>query len=190
MLRRGVDVRAHPSDNAIRCFQLRHPKVGNLHRFMIRSKQQILRFDVAMNHAAGMSVRQTRANLLQILKCAIEFQWRLPAQHRQVTPAEILENDVMKSCSAKIDGSAMAKATDNVGMADTIEGDCLVLKILNQRPLEFGVLIALQQNVECFDYYFAKLLVGRAPIARRVDLGITATTETLFNVVTTVKPAL
>ena len=70
----------------------------------------------------------------------------------------------------------MAKATDNVGMADTIERDCLVLKILNQRPLEFGVLIALQKNVECFDYYFAKLLVGRATIARRVNLSIAAAT--------------
>ena len=96
----------------------------------------------------------------------------------------------MKSCSTKIDSGAMTKATDNVGMADTIEGDCLVLKILNQRTLEFGILIALQQNVKCFDYYFAKLLVGGATIARRVNLSIAATTETLFNVVTTVEPAL
>src|SRR5258708_3245761 len=143
-----------------------------------------------MNHAACMSVRHSRADLLQILECAIEFQWRLPAQHRQVAPAEILQNDVMKSCSAKIHGGAMTKATDNVGMADTIERDCLVLKILNQRPLKFGVLIALQQNIKCFDYYFAKLFVRRATIARRVNLGITATTKTLFNVVTTVESAL
>src|SRR6266568_1620396 len=141
-----------------------------------------------MNHAASMGVRQSRANLLQILEGAIEFERRLPAQHRQVTAAEILQNDVMKSCSAKVDGRAMTEATDDVGMAHPIERDGLVLKILNQGTLEFGVLIALQQNVECFDYYSAKLLVGRAAIARRVDLGITATTETLFNVVTTVKP--
>src|SRR5437867_6774976 len=103
-----------------------------------------------MNHAAFMSVRQSGANLLQILECAIEFQWRLPAQHRQVSAAEILQNDVMKSGSAEIEGSAVTKATDNVGMTHPIERDCLVLKILNQGTLEFGVLIALQKNVECF----------------------------------------
>jgi hypothetical protein len=75
-------------------------------------------------------------------------------------------------------------------MAHPIERDRLVLKILNQRTLEFGILIALQKNVESFDYYFAKLLVGGATIVGRVNLSIAATTETLFNVVTTIEPAL
>src|SRR5437016_14064301 len=102
-----------------------------------------------MNHAAFMSVRQSGANLLQILECAIEFQWRLPAQHRQVSAAEILQNDVVKSGFAKIDGGTMAEATDNVGMAHAIERNCLVLKILNQRELDLSVVIALQQHGEC-----------------------------------------
>ena len=84
----------------------------------------------------------------------------------------------------------MTKTTDNVGMANAIESNRFVLKILDQRAFQFRILIALQQNVERLDDNAAKLLVRSAAIARDINLRVTSATETFFNIVTSIQPAL
>jgi hypothetical protein len=75
-------------------------------------------------------------------------------------------------------------------MPHAIEGDRLILKILDEGVFQIGVLITLQQDVERLDDYLAKELVGGGDIASQVNLGIAAAAQTVFDVVTTVDPAL
>src|SRR5229473_5942016 len=75
-------------------------------------------------------------------------------------------------------------------MTHAIQRSRFVLKVLNQSALEFGILIALEQDVESFDYYRAKTLISRGAVTRDINLGVTAATEAVFNVVTTIEPAL
>src|SRR5689334_17926882 len=102
----------------------------------------------------------------------------------------MLEHDVVKRYSLKIDRRPVTKTADDVWMTHAIQRHSFILKILNQGTFELRVLIALQKNIERFDYNLTKALVGGAAIARDINLGITAASKTFFNVVTTVDPAL
>ena len=42
----------------------------------------------------------------------------------------------------------MTKAADDIWMTNAIEGDRLILKVLDKRGFEFRILIALKQNIE------------------------------------------
>ena len=84
----------------------------------------------------------------------------------------------------------MTQATDDVGMAHSIERHGFVLKILNQRLFKFGVLVTLEQNIQGLDDDFAKALISGGGVARQIDFRITPAPQTLLNVVTSIEPAL
>jgi hypothetical protein len=46
----------------------------------------------------------------------------------------------------------MAQTTDNVGMAHTVERDCFVLEILNQRSFQLSVRRLVKKHVERLDH--------------------------------------
>lgn len=96
----------------------------------------------------------------------------------------------MKSCTGKINCRPVSEAADNVRVADAIEGDGLVLKILNQSSFELRILVTLKQDVQGFDYHTAELCIGCRAIAGHVYFGITTTTKTVFDVVAAVESAL
>src|SRR5713226_3432403 len=96
----------------------------------------------------------------------------------------------MKGGAGEIDRRAMSQTADDVRMTYAIKRSRFVLKILNQSALEFGILIALEQHVEGFDYYSAKALISRGPVTPDVDFGVAAATEAVFNVIPTIEPAL
>src|SRR5689334_9416020 len=78
----------------------------------------------------------------------------------------MLEHDVVKRYSLKIDRRPVTKTADDVWMTHAIQRHSFILKILNQGTFELRVLIALQKNIERFDYNLTKALVGGAAIAR------------------------
>src|SRR5260370_4618840 len=96
----------------------------------------------------------------------------------------------MKGGAAEIDRRAMSQTADDVRMTHAIQRSRFVLKVLNQSALEFGILIALEQDVESFDYYRAKTLISSGAVTRDINLGVAAATEAVFNVVATIEPAL
>src|SRR5260370_27981256 len=96
----------------------------------------------------------------------------------------------MKGRAAEIDRRAMSQTADDVGMTDAIQRSRFVLKVLNQSALEFGILIAVEQDVESFDYYRAKTLISSGAVTRDINLGVAAATEAVFNVVAAIEPAL
>src|SRR5437763_13622965 len=96
----------------------------------------------------------------------------------------------MKCGAIEIERGAVTKAADDVGMADTIERNCFILKILDESLFEISILITLKQHVQSFDDDLAELFVRRRQIARHVDFGIAAATETIFDVIASINPAL
>src|SRR5436305_1203260 len=96
----------------------------------------------------------------------------------------------MKSSTAEIERSSVAEAADDVRMTHPIEGHGFILKVLNEGGLELLILITLQQHIERFDDDAAKSLVRSGRVARQINLGVAATSQTVFDVVTTVESAL
>ena len=66
MFGRGVDVSADPRDRAFAGIEAGDTKVSDLYYFFVAGEQQILRFDVAMNHTALVCVSQAGTDLLQV----------------------------------------------------------------------------------------------------------------------------
>src|SRR5947207_10630918 len=96
----------------------------------------------------------------------------------------------MKGSAAEIDCGPVTEAADNIRMTHAVQRDRFILKVLNQGGLELGILITLQQHIECFDDDRAKSLVRRGGVAGQINLRITAAPQTVFDVVTTVDSAL
>src|SRR5713226_6569563 len=190
VFRRRVDVCADARDRTIGRFEFSHAKVGDLNGLLIRGEQKVLRLDIAMNHPAFVRVREPGADLLKIKKRTVQPQWLAPAERRQITAAQVFEHDVVKRRAGEIDRRAVPQPADDVWMTNAIKRSRFVLEILNQSALEFGILIALEQHVEGFDYYGAKTLISGRPVTRDVDFGVAAATEAVFNVVPTIEPAL
>ena len=96
----------------------------------------------------------------------------------------------MKRSAVKIDSRAVAEATDDVRMANAIERDRFILKILNQRAFEIRILITLKQDVEGFDDDVAKSFIGGRQVARHVNLCVAAAAQTVLDVIAVVESAL
>src|SRR5437016_13462406 len=190
MFRRRIDVRADPRDGALGGFEFGHTKVSNLHCFMISGQQKILRLNIAMNDAAFVSMRKPRADLLQIKHCASKSKRLTPRQSRQVAASQIFKNDVVKCGAVKVECGAMAETADNVYMTNAIQGNCFILKVLNQGTFQIRILIALKQNVQCLNNHFPKSLVRSSAITRYINLSVAAAAQALFNIVTAVDSAL
>src|SRR5215813_14073749 len=96
----------------------------------------------------------------------------------------------MKGSAAEVDCGSVSETADDMRMTNAIQGNRLVLKILNQRSFQVWILIALQQDVEGFDNYFLEPDLRRRKVTGNVNLCITPLTETVFNVVAIIKSAL
>ena len=83
----------------------------------------------------------------------------------------------------------MTEATDNIRMPNAIEGDRLILKILDQRSLQVGIEIILEEYIKCFyDDESVWRVMRRKHIAGQKDLGVAALPEPLLDVVSFVEP--
>src|SRR5438067_1806341 len=96
-----------------------------------------------------MCVAQTGAYLLDVLECLLQAQLTLSNKLLQVAAGQIFEDKVVKNSPPQVACRAMAKPADDIWVTDAIECDGLILKILDQRPLEVIVEIILEKNVEC-----------------------------------------
>jgi hypothetical protein len=82
-----------------------------------------------MNHAALVRVRETGADLFEIEQNSLQRQRSRFRERKKIAAGKILENDVVKSGAGKIDGSAVSETVYYIWVTDTIERDCLVLKV-------------------------------------------------------------
>ena len=143
-----------------------------------------------MDDAALVRMCEAGTDLLQVEERAIEAEFLFATILRHVAAAEIFQHQIMKRGAIEIERGAVTEAADDVGMTDPIEGNCFILKILDESLFEISILITLKQHIQSFDDDFAELLVGRRQIARHVDFGIAAATETIFDVIASINPAL
>ena len=74
VLGRRIDVCSDSSDRAVHRVDAGHAEVCNLHDLLVSSQKQILRLDVAMNHATLMRVSEPGADLLEIKENSRERQ--------------------------------------------------------------------------------------------------------------------
>src|SRR5947199_6698954 len=79
---------------------------------------------------------------------------------------------------------------DDVGMANTVESNSLVLKIFNQGALKVCVRHALQKNVQRLDDDSLRLALSRVQISCDVNLGVTAAPQAVQYLVTTIEQRL
>jgi hypothetical protein len=62
----GVDVCADPGDRAFSRLKPGDTKVSNFDNLSVGREQKILRFDIAVNHAAPVRMSQSGADLLEV----------------------------------------------------------------------------------------------------------------------------
>src|SRR5262249_32619034 len=156
-------------------------EVGNLYRRSIFGQQEILRLDVTMNHAALVGVRETGANLFKVSQRPIQRQCFRPAEPGEIAAAQIFQHQIVKGSLVEIDSRPVTQAADDVRMPPAVQRNRFVLKILNQRALEVGVLVPLQQDIEGLDNDVTKSFVGGGPVAGHINLGVAAPAETVFD---------
>src|SRR6266699_948708 len=147
MLRRSIDVSTDSSNRAVACLEFCDPEVRNLDYTLIGRQQKVLRFDVAVNHVALMRVSESGANLLQIIHRLFQPERLASSARRQITTAEKLQYQVVKSHSVQIDRRPMPQAANDVRVSNSIQRDRFVLKILDQGLFQILVLITAQQHV-------------------------------------------
>src|ERR1041384_117951 len=129
MFRRRIDVGSDSRDRAVGRIDASHAEIRDLHDLFVGSEQKVLRFDVAMNHAALVRVRESGANLFEIKQDSLKRQRPRFCECKKVAAGKILENDVMESRSGKIDGGAVSESIYHIWMSNTIERHCFVLKV-------------------------------------------------------------
>src|SRR6185503_8226925 len=128
-----------PCDRAFDSVDPSHAEVSNLHDFFVGGEQQVLRLDVAMDHAAFVCVRKTGANLFQIKQDSLKRQWARFSKRKQIAAGKILENDVMKSRAGEIDGGTVSETVYDIWVSNAIECNGLVLKIRDERSLQLSI---------------------------------------------------
>src|SRR5688572_13638015 len=137
-----------------------------------------------------MRVRKSGRNLFEIKQCLIDWQGALPRESSHVAARHVFENYVMKRCAGEIDSGAVSEPADDVWMTNTIQSDCLVLKILNQRAFQVQVGRTLQKSVKGFNNHCGRATLSRGIVPCYIDFGIAAASQTFNDVVATVEPAL
>jgi hypothetical protein len=97
----------------------------------------------------------------------------------------------MEDRAGKIACAPVSEPTDNVRMADSVQSDGFVLKVLDQCALKIGIEVVLKENVQCLDNDLAmRGLRRRKGVTRDEDLGVTPAPEKFDYVVTFVDPAI
>jgi hypothetical protein len=82
-----------------------------------------------MNHTALVRVRETGADLFQVEQDSLQRQRPGFRECKKIAAWKILENDVVKSRSDKIDGGTVSETIYHIWMSNTIERYCFVLKV-------------------------------------------------------------
>src|SRR5689334_22823497 len=139
-----------------------------------------------MNNAALVRVRETGTDLLEIEERTLDGQRTRARQRVHVAAGKILEHDVMKRRAGEIDRCSVSETIDDVRMTNAIERDCFVLKIINQRPLEIRIGLALEIQIQRLDHDRAWRAFSRGVVIRDVDFGVTPAAETFEDVVAVV----
>src|SRR5688500_18087324 len=101
-----------------------------------------------MNDAVAVRVTETRADLFDISERFLERRLAVPDKLLQVTAGQVFENKIMKDRASQIPGRAVPDAADYVRVANAIERDRLVLKVLDKCSLEVVVEIVLKKDVQ------------------------------------------
>src|SRR6185503_6870135 len=96
----------------------------------------------------------------------------------------------MKGRSGEIDCRAVSETIYDVRMANAIECDCFVLKVRDERALQFDVGRVLQVEIQGLDDDRARGAFGRGVVVGDVDLRVAATSETLEDIVAAIKSTL
>src|SRR5215211_4053289 len=143
-----------------------------------------------MDHATLVCVCESGADLFEIKERFLERQRSRLRKSKQVATRQILEHDVMEGRAREIDGGAVSKTVYNVRMANAIERDRFVLKVGDERALQFDVGRVLQVEIEGLDNDRALSAFGRGVVVGDIDLRVAATSEALENIVAAIKSTL
>jgi hypothetical protein len=150
-----------------------------------------MRLNIAVNHSFLMSVSQAGAGLLDI---AESLSWRdafAAAEMLEVAARKIFQNQIVKCRPIQVARRSVTETTDNVRMSDAVEGDCFVLKVLDQGAFKIVIQIVLEENIQGLDN---NSVVGRIwrgeNVARDVNLGVASAAELFDNVIPLVQPAV
>src|SRR5258706_8975532 len=136
-----------------------------------------------------MRVAEAGANLLDIIQGLLKRYLLFAQKTLHVTAGQIFENEIMKNCTTQIAGGAVADAADDIRMANAIEGNGFVLKILDESSLKVGVEIVLKKHVERLDNDLAVRRLGRSEyIAGKKNFGITAESELVAYIISLIEP--
>jgi len=144
-----------------------------------------------MDDPVLMGMPQSGTNLLEIMKSTSERDLLGSGRFLKVAALHILQNEVMKDRAGKVAGSAMAQAADDVRVADPVECDRLVLKVLNEGSFEVCIKVILKEYIKCLDDDLPMRGLRRSErIAGDEDLGVTSPTEKFDHVIPFVDPAI
>ncbi len=105
------------------------------HCFTEPAEHDVAWLDVAMNHAALMRVCQSGTDLFEIEERFLKRQRACLRERKQIAARQIFQHEVMESRSRKINSRAVSEAIYDVWMANTIERDCFVLEVRDERAL-------------------------------------------------------
>lgn len=144
-----------------------------------------------MNYRISMSVAEPGTDLFDVVDRLLGPD-PLPAdQMLQIATRHIFEHEIVKNGPDQVAGRAMANAANDIRVANPIESDGLVLKVLNQRSLEIRVQIVLQKDIEGFNDDVAVRRLRRCQdVAGKKNLRVAAPAEQLTDVIPFIKAAV
>jgi hypothetical protein len=84
----------------------------------------------------------------------------------------------------------VSEAIDDVGVANTIQGDSFVLKVRNERPFQVNLGFTLKEDVQSLDYDRARGTVVSSVVICDINFRVATASKALDNVVPPVESAL
>src|SRR5690349_9191043 len=120
MLRRCIDVRSHARYRSVVLMYSGHTEISDLYNVVVLRKEQVLRLYVAMDDAVIVGVPESGTNLFAIMQSLLQRDLLGSRRFLEVAALHKLKYEVMEYGSGKVTSRAMAKAADDVRMADPI----------------------------------------------------------------------
>src|SRR5688572_14759856 len=91
---RRIDVCSDARDRAFSRIEPCDTEVSNLHDLPILGEQQVLWFDIAMNDAALVGVRETGTDLFEVEQRALDRERARSRERKHVAAGQVFEDDV------------------------------------------------------------------------------------------------
>ena len=152
VLRWCINIGSDASDfNVVIHRHFRDPEISDFHDAPISGQQEVVRFDVPVNHVERMGIGERASDLLKVKQRLIEREPALATKGEHVSTRHEFQNEVVECCAHKVGGRSMPQPLDYIRMPDFVERHSLVLKVLYQGPLKVSVDCSLQGSVESFD---------------------------------------